>query len=365
MAAPQTDADNAKALSRQVHRGGLQSVQYLRGAAALMVVFYHIRPRLLRMGWDGAWPDWLSCGVDIFFVISGLIMWVTTCDRDMGPGEFMRRRFLRIVPLYYVVTALIIVLMVVAPALVIGGRIDLAHIAGSFAFFPVTHPVLGTLEPVLPQGWTLNYEMEFYLFFALGLLLPRRIRAWALPLWLVALVVIGLRADPKSAFGFFTSSLILEFGFGILLGVALASGVRLGRVISALVFVAGVAGLVLTWPIVTGGVPRAALSGVCAAMIVGGAVFLEARGAIWRNGVLRLLGDASYSIYLTHGLALSAIGFLWTRTGLAAHPASLVAFVPLAAIAATLAGIAVHLWVERPLLAMFGSFGRERRPQPA
>lgn len=325
------------------------SIQYLRAVAALMVVGFHVKPRLLRMGYDGPWPEWLGCGVDIFFVISGAIMWLTTYDRAVAPQDFLLRRFLRIAPLYYIVTVLIVVLMAMAPALVVGGRLDAIHALASFAFLPWPHPVFGTFEPVLPQGWTLNYEMLFYLIFALSLFAQPRVRPWLVVGALCAIVLAGRGSDPASIAGFFSSSIILEFAFGILIGVAITAGVRVRKPVAIALLALGLVGIPATWPLVIGGVPRVWLCGASAALLVAGAVFLEIEGTVLRSRVMHLLGDASYSIYLTHGLAMSAIGAVWMRTGLAAHTPTFILFVPVSIAVATIAGVITYRVAEKPL----------------
>lgn len=325
------------------------SIQYLRAVAALMVVAFHVKPRISRMGYDGPWPEWLGCGVDIFFVISGIIMWLTTYDRAVTPQDFLFRRFMRIAPLYYIVTVVVVVLMAVAPTLVVGGRLDAMHVLASFAFLPWPHPVTGTFEPVLPQGWTLNYEMLFYLLFALSLFARRSLRPWLVIGALCAIVLAGRNSNPASTAGFFASSIILEFAFGLLIGVAVTAGMRLPKALAIVLLLLGLGGIPATWPLVVGGVPRVWLCGASAALLVAGAVFLELHGAVFRNRVMHLLGDASYSIYLTHGLAMSAVGAVWMRTGLAAHTATFVLFVPVSIAVATLAGVITYKIAEKPL----------------
>jgi exopolysaccharide production protein ExoZ len=327
-------------------RPSFDSIQYLRGLAALMIVAYHVRPRLERMGWDGYWPEWLGCGVDIFFVISGFIMWVTTYERSMTPIDFMLRRFLRIAPLYYAVTALTILLMVVAPKLAVSGYLDLTHIIASFAFFPTIHPVLNTFSPVLPQGWTLNYEMEFYALFALALLLPETLRRWAIPLVLTAIVLVGVDASDRSVAGFYSSSIILEFGFGVLLGVSVTRGLQIPERLAAVLFFAGVLAIPATWPIVEGGLQRVWASGLASLSIVAGAVFFELRKPFRLPRIFKLLGDASYSIYLTHGLCLTAVGAVWAKTRFSATLVGHSLFIPVAIACAVAGGIVVYLCVE-------------------
>ena len=332
--------------------GDIASIQYLRAVAALMVVAFHLKVRLARMGYEGTWPEWLSCGVEIFFVISGAIMWLTTYNRVISPREFLLRRFLRIAPLYYAMTAIIVVIMAVAPSLVAGGRIDIRHVLASLLFLPTSHPVLGTMEPVLPQGWTLNYEMGFYLLFAAALFLSRPFRAWAVLLALLALVFAGIGSDPHSMFGFFTSSIILEFAFGIFVGAAVTSGLRLPRLLALGLFAAGAIGIPATWSFVEGGVPRALLSGVAAASLAAGAIFLERGRAIPKSRLLHLLGDASYSIYLVHGIALTAVGAVWAKAGIGIGVGGIAGFTVVGVVSACLAGIALHVTIEKPLHAL-------------
>jgi len=95
--------------------GELIAIQYARALAALLVVINHLCPQFLRMGFAPPMWDGLAGGVDIFFVISGVIMWVTTCDRAVSPTAFLRKRITRIVPLYWMITTFPVVLMVLLP----------------------------------------------------------------------------------------------------------------------------------------------------------------------------------------------------------------------------------------------------------
>ena len=146
----------------------IYSIQYLRGIAALMVVLLHVRVQLGRMGYGGYWPEFLMAGVDIFFVISGFIMWVTTFDGSTTPWQFLFRRFVRIIPVYWLLTTTTVAVMLVAPSAVQSGRFDSIHVLSSYLFIPTVHPLTGMMEPVLIPGWTLNYEMFFYIIFEIG-----------------------------------------------------------------------------------------------------------------------------------------------------------------------------------------------------
>jgi len=326
----------------------LLSIQYLRAVASVMVVLFHLAIPLQRMGFAGDAPGWLAGGVDIFFVISGVIMWLTTAGRPMTPQAFYRRRIIRIVPLYWLLTSLLLVILLVYPAALQSARFEPGHTIASYLFLPAHHPVTGLLEPLLIPGWTLNYEMFFYLVFGAALVLPAAARLLAVLAALAALVVAGLVLPTASATGFYTRPIILEFGLGMLLGWAHGRGFGVGRWTSAALVAAGFAVMVLLRadqydPL------RLFFWGLPATLIVAGALSLERAGAVGRAAPALLLGDASYALYLFHGIVLSAAGQAWRLLGLDQLPFGLTGFAILGTAGALAAGIAVHLLVERPV----------------
>ena len=160
------------------------SIQILRAVAALAVVVFHAGQRVAVPFGVG------QAGVDIFFVISGFVMWIVS-DNGKTPIEFIRARILRIVPLYWVAT----LLMAVGAWLGLFPRMRVAwdDLLASLFFVPY-YSLSSTKEivPVLRQGWTLNYEMFFYVSFALALMLKRSIQIPVLVLWFIALSICGL-----------------------------------------------------------------------------------------------------------------------------------------------------------------------------
>src|SRR4029077_17035692 len=93
----------------------IRPVQYLRGIAAMMVVWHHALGQIALSRLLTELPPFGGYGVDLFFVISGFIMVVTTWDKPIGPLEFMRHRIRRIVPLYWLVTLLMVLAAIAAP----------------------------------------------------------------------------------------------------------------------------------------------------------------------------------------------------------------------------------------------------------
>ncbi|TGT35352.1 acyltransferase, partial [Mesorhizobium sp. M4B.F.Ca.ET.169.01.1.1] len=108
-------------------------------------------------------------GVQVFFVISGFIMWVTTAGRPANPWRFMSRRITRIVPFYWIVTLLTAAGILLKPQFFYGHFLSVANFAVSLFFLPVLQD--DALHPIVIQGWTLCYEMMFYLVFTLVLFL--------------------------------------------------------------------------------------------------------------------------------------------------------------------------------------------------
>jgi peptidoglycan/LPS O-acetylase OafA/YrhL len=326
----------------------LLSIQYLRAVASIMVVLFHLAVPLQRMGFTGDAPGWLAGGVDVFFVISGVIMWVTTAGRPVTPQAFYRRRIIRIVPLYWLLTSLLLAVLMIYPAALQSARFDLGHVVASYLFLPAHHPVTGLLEPLLIPGWTLNYEMFFYLLFGAALLLPAAVRLPAVLAALAGLALAGPALPQGSAIGFYTNPIILEFGLGMLLGWAHGAGARLNRWVAIGLIAAGWAAMIMAGadqydPL------RLLLWGMPAVLIVAGALSLDRAGAVGRWGPALLLGDASYALYLFHGIVLSAAGQAWRLLGLDQLPFGLIGFAVLGFAATLIAGIAVHLGVERPI----------------
>lgn len=118
-------------------------------------------------------PNRLAARVDLFFVISGFLMWGTTWDSPITPGRFMLQRIHRIVPLHWAIISFY-VLLLAAPHLMQSGAFEPAHGITSSLFLPWPHPAIDANQPRVTPGWTLNYGMFFYLVFALGLFLPER-----------------------------------------------------------------------------------------------------------------------------------------------------------------------------------------------
>ena len=327
-----------------------RTIQALRGAAALQVVAFHTLEagtQRLHVGPGAAWPNG-AAGVDLFFVISGFVMVLANAGSNgANPPRawaFLKRRLERIVPLYWLMTALKIVSVAAAPGFVLRSTLGAGSIVASLLFLPVRDG-WGHFGPVLPVGWTLDFEMLFYGLFAASLALR------VTPLLFVTpplLLLAALHGGTGNA-ALLCDPIVLEFVFGAALASLLRRGVVLdARVAIPLGLVACCSLLILPSHVLP---IRLLRWGVPAAIIVACAVSLESRLHDLVPTMLLRLGDASYAIYLSHGFVLAALPILLVHAGSAGSAPALLLGAGLAASAAV--GWLVHIAVERPILAAF------------
>lgn len=312
----------------------LLRIQYLRGIAAMMVVVQHARNPQPWLFNPLAEMEIGASGVDIFFVISGFIMFHV--GRRETPGDFAWRRVTRIAPLYWLATILMLIPL--------SGRFGtpppaFGDLLLSLVFIPYHNPLYGgTIWPVLVPGWSLNYEMFFYLLFGVGLVLRAPLRVTCAALGVAVLAGLIVRSD-NALWQTYTSPLLLEFGAGLLLGAAHERGWTKPH---AWALPVGVAGLIAASLVTPAGGLGFALPAVG---IVTGVLALEARGTARAWPIAKLLGDASYAIYLFHPLVLFVLRQLFLRLPIAGWPQFLI-FFPVAIVATAACGIVVHLTVE-------------------
>lgn len=330
----------------------LYGIQYLRAIAALMVVIYHAG---LRSEFDfhigGA-------GVDVFFVISGVIMWIIGTERPLDPGAFLVRRFARIAPLYWSVTLGVFVIAMAMPELMQEMHTDTGRLLLSLLFIPHMDRA-GQPFPVLAAGWSLNYEMFFYLLFALAMMLPRRFWLPAMTAGLTALSsASALQLEGSVILATYTDPMLLEFVAGLWLGwlwqrrllPSARAGAPMTAAGAALIAAQQLLGIDgLDWRPIAWGIPAVA--------IVLGVLAIEAEGRMPVVPRLERLGDASYSIYLLHG---PMVGLIWRLSG--GPPLAL--YLPLAAMVCSAAGLLCWRLFEQPATrftrALLGSL-RPRR----
>ncbi len=338
----------------------LNSVQLARGFAALAVVAFHaetiqekyFQVKVLPQFFDGG-----ISGVDLFFVISGFVMVLTTRGRHGKPkevGKFLWNRFFRIYPTYW---AYFIALVPVACC---SRRSSTRRRAGGSTSSRRSSCCPPTSCPILLVAWTLTLELWFYVVFAIILFLPERWLIAALSVWFVALVAINW-GGPISANPYLelpTNAMAIEFVFG---GAVALLFRHLSRVVAAIAGVAGVAVvIVLGNPVPADlyagpGLERPFTLGVGYALILLSITALEHRsGGV---GVLKrftVLGDMSYSVYLGHILVLSLLGRVWASIsgGFGTNLLAVIAWWVLSIALVLAVGYLSYRLIERPVMAL-------------
>ncbi|HXE26467.1 MAG TPA: acyltransferase [Roseiarcus sp.] len=319
--------------------GTIWSLQSLRFAAAMMVVYYHAAgASLIATHSYGFMPRDFQiagrAGVDIFFVLSGVI--IATTARRLNWREFAWRRVRRILPMY---------LLISIPAVLVMAKTSFGwrDAVATFFLWPATDRMT---SPALTAAWTLCFEMVFYAAVTL-VLLDRRLLTVCAGGFAAAM---ALRARAP-IFQFLGNPIIFEFIFGVALSclprwrpavwclpIGAAALVGAGFI--------GIAPPIAEMELLAGDAnfQRALVYGVPAAMIVFGAMQIDARPSAWT-----FLGDASYTLYLSHMLPIQLLLMWWV-----AHPAAPEVIIVAGALASVLFAWRIYVLLEIPLLRWLG-----------
>lgn len=333
----------------------LQGLQHLRFFAAAMVLVGHLLDNLERGSLEGAQTydmlrafPWHS-GVDVFFVISGFIMYFLMHDQFGSKGvarEFLLKRLVRIIPLYWIFTTLMLVAMLSFPESVNNNEISLGHLLLSYLFVPAAAPS-GQLTPILSVGWTLNLEMLFYIVFSISLTFKRWLGLTFIAGSLFTLIMIAQIASfapvPFKVWGY---PVMLEFLFGIAIAAVYTRGLRLIDWMRLPVIATAIVLLVIFESMgPTEFSQRWLFWGVPAAMIVAATVLCEDRSGRISN-ILVYAGDASYALYLSHLFVIRAVAVGFGLVDI--NHAGLFLFTSFTAAIAV--SIGVFWLIERPIL---------------
>jgi exopolysaccharide production protein ExoZ len=344
----------------------IRNIQVLRAVAALVVVFLHVT----STGGLSLPASVGHYGVDVFFVISGFII-PYIASHDM-PGSMMLKRIIRIVPIYWVATLGLFALASVAPYLLHSTDASLPSLLHSLFFLP--YGVRGgDPVPLLINGWTLNYEMYFYVLFAVGLLLARRHVALFCACAVTAVLLLVDFLKPSApALAFYGRSVVLEFVMGMIAyglyrripWMSSPAGRRDGG-FAVLLLVALAAFMFLPLgELLWGGWQALWLRGVPAMALLLSLVVLERRYDFFSdNKALLVLGEASYVLYLLHPYVVFGVLRVFARGATQWPPAAQWLLVVVLMALAAGVSILVHLYFERPVMALL----RRRllhKPQP-
>ena len=339
------------------------SLQACRALAATFVLLFHVGGTIALQKYSGvaiaSVPfSFGHAGVDLFFVLSGFIIcWAHLRDvgRPSAIWRYLAKRVVRIYPLYFVMFGAVYGAALLIPSLAKSVPDDwLVVFKGLFLIPQGVNEAGATGAPVLIVAWSLQYEMLFYLVFAL-FILSRGIGSIAV----LSLLCVYLLCDESSGlpWSFVTrESWLWQFAMGVLV----ANVVSTARTATCWAILAGASGAVgyslvaiseVLAPTAIWGIDRHLLYGATSALIVFGVVQLEREGrVVGSTRFIQLLGDSSYALYLTHFPVVSAACKVLKAMGCLETGGSVVAsFVLIAGLGLGFA-VAVHRWIEVPLL---------------
>ena len=326
------------------------SMQYLRAVAALGVVLFHC------LGDAGSEFHLGAAGIHLFFTLSGFMMWSIAKDGRARPLPFLLGRIRRIVPMYWIATAIAVASTYVVPGFFYQATTQISKIVKSLFFIPQLG-VDGGVFPVLYQGWTLQYEIFFYLLFALCLLGPASFRIRLLCGLFAALAVTGTILEPQSPIPHvYTDPICLEFAAGALVA---HYGWRLHSFRRAMcTAICGAMTFCLSdhYEPVLGYAAPLMLAATASTLIVG-LLSLEDQGRMPHVGLFLLLGEASFSIYLFQDLGFALVSQL-------IETSKPLVVVTLSALGAVVTGVSIHWIVERPLIVLMKRLAGRHRAVP-
>ena len=305
----------------------LETIQVLRGVASLLVVLFHVTinaKAILKKDFCFDFFLFGGSGVDIFFVLSGFIITYTS---SKGIGRFnkllpfLRRRFVRIFPTYWIITGLFLLFQVAFPSFYkTPYYFDIENFLSTWFLVPGHIMVNGV-------SWTLSCELFFYALFSFAFLIPNRKIAFILfGLYILTIIAIALMGVNPEDYGKWTGlaafPMNIEFFMGVLAAVLiphLPRHLSLPMIISgSLLFLASALFFNQGIHLVPNGFNRVLLFGIPSFLIIAGLVRFELYSKINVHNWLLSLGEASYSLYLLHLPVIVAgiraiAGFNWSN----------------------------------------------------
>ena len=342
----------------------IRCIQAFRGVAALLVVLFHLKSmevKYFHTNLMGVFQfSWV--GVDLFFVISGVVISLVTVGKFQNRENaisFLYHRFARIYPTFWAFFAVVLAAYLYNPLWINASSGHQVEILQSFLLFPSEHSNL------IPQAWTLSFELYFYLVFFFFLwLIPERYLLRALGTWALVIAtfdfffpaaldstILGIVASPY-VFEFLAGSLLFQiyrrFSFDHHASRNLILSSLLGYF--AVVCWSGYAHNSESVWLKDSFWLRPVVCGSLCLLFLLGMMQLERLGRLRIHPALQALGDWSFSIYLSHEISIELVGRAAARWF--PNLPFVMLYVDAVAIPMViLIGYFSYTWIERPLMA--------------
>ena len=309
----------------------ISNIQILRAIAAILVVAAHTvqAAKSYNLSTDFFYKVdiWGQAGVDIFFIISGFIMIYIQINKCKKPLDFLKDRIERIVPLYWFLTLFIAALLIVFPQAFRELSLSANHLINSLFFINYFN---GDDHPLLYVGWTLEYEMLFYIVFAFSLFFKRiKYSILISILMLSTFVFYGL------------SSIVIEFIYGMLVGFFF-NKFKINSIFSLIFMLVGFYLLTVNW---FTDIPRVLTWGIPSLLIFLGFLYFKPVN----SSLLEILGNASYSIYLVQVFSIPISYKIFSKIGSLNFIYMNEIYVIICMIISIIGGVLLHFTIEKPL----------------
>lgn len=343
----------------------------LRALAVILVIYNHsmiicIDNKYLSVQQNFLYlQHWTSIGLDLFFVISGLIMAIVARSYSRKPSgwfNFFLKRVVRIIPLYWLYST-----VVYFERHIIKHAVEPGEIVKTLLFFPVL-AAKNAIYPIIGQGWSLTYEMYFYILIVIFLLLKSKHIFITLLSTMVIFAIAGYVINPAdTTLKFLVTPILIEFALGVAVGIGYhyitthtkinLKAIKTGGIIATLTgillmlaslfynaqYISNPAYVITDNTIA---LSRSLIWGIPCAVFVLGVLFMEYGFRLNMPKLLVKIGDASFTGYLVHILVIITIGKVYTKLGMANGDIFIVA----ATVASTLVSLPLYTYIEKPLL---------------
>lgn len=296
-----------------------------------------------------------SGGVYYFFALSGFMVYYLYHKELGNPRQiknFLLNRFIRIYPIYWILTLTILPIYFVFHNLGTGNERNISHIVASLLLIPDSD------NTILSVAWSLEHTVFFYLMFSLAFYKKKSISMLIPFIWASLSYAFSINLLKSS--NYFVNFLFNFNNLIFLSGIACAFAVtriKIKMYLSCLLVILGIAGFPLSWINTQYSIVDIDLqyaTTIASIFLILGFASIDLQKDIKIPRLAKFLGDASFSIYLTHFTSMSAISLILSSTSVLPLPNFLIAI--LLIISSIVVGCLVYVLLEKPITKKLKNF---------
>ncbi|EPX8934456.1 acyltransferase family protein [Morganella morganii] len=361
----------------------LDSIQFLRGVAALLVIAFHFRQYLNGVYAQENLGDILfglgEVGVDIFFVISGFIITYSTVNKERNsPFEFSIKRFFRLYPVFFITLTILILLN-------IKDSYSVSNIFKSYLLIPNDYNFIGPWYGYninLP-AWTLTYEVLFYAIFCLSISISHKHRTLISSILLISICSVAqfyfrgfLQIDPITRdapglsfidnFRFLSNPIVYDFIYGMIIA-EIFTRARDSYLTSRIIQVALVTAFWLSVCVIISGYHRGGgieRWGLYSLFLVGSLVLMSKVRDIKFSSFWVMMGEMSYSLYINHMIVKKLSSIYLSKFGIYSNGGGMSLFIILMILTFIMSYITYN-FIEKPSVVIGRKFAEKIRNRKA